>query len=133
MNKERITATEALKKTSRKQAKYIYNKIKRTMKKGRNAFVELKLKFVPTQEVLLSLMEDGFYVEINPGYNDGKIYLYINWYEPTYRYLEDDEYEKIDDDDYYEEYDDDDNNGGETILPYELAFLNSQSGQFWGR
>ena len=100
MKNQRITATEALDKITSKQSKYIYKKIKKTMRKGKNAFVELKLKFVPTQEVLLSLKEDGFYIETNSGYNDGKVYLYINWYQPLVENIQDEEeYELIDESD----------------------------------
>lgn len=110
MKNQRITATEALDKITSKQSKYIYKKIKKTMRKGKNAFVELKLKFVPTQEVLLSLKEDGFYIETNSGYNDGKVYLYINWYQPLVENIQDEEeYELID------ESDDDEENPQEEI------------------
>ena len=105
------TAIEALSVTSRRQLKRIYKKIKKSMKRGKEAFTELKLDFIPTQEVIASLIEDGFYVEINSGrHNAKRIYLYIDWYQaPVERIQNDEEYELV------EEVEDDKKNLQEAI------------------
>lgn len=108
---KRMTDEEAIKRTSSRQLRFLYKKIKKASKRGR-PYLEIGVKFIPTQEVMVTLHEDGFLTEIT-GRDEKKTYLHIEWYVPicvrnnskNEKHEESDDYVEIDNEKEEEESD----------------------------